>query len=165
MESGFGDDSSTDKSSPNDAPKNQTTSSFSSNNRSTNSPSSSSSTASNVHQRSVSPRTLNSRMDSYMVRKILDNSLVTRESIRNAIEHKLSSQENVSVGSTYNDDFKNPIELAIVSYGLDKKRNDKKDNFESLSDFIIFNFAQKVEVNNVVGFIFVKFGLYPASVR
>lgn len=125
-------------------------------------------------QRSVSPRTLNSRMDSYMVRRILDHSLISRESIRNAYEMQLSSPPSTSVdqhssrhptASLYNDDFHSPIEMALASYSIDRNKRFKAESFERLSDFVIFNLSPKVTVSAIVGFVYVKYGLYPMSVR
>lgn len=46
----------------------------------------SSTSSSSASQRSVSPRTLNSRMDAHIVRRILDSNLMSRESIRHRVK-------------------------------------------------------------------------------
>jgi hypothetical protein len=109
------------------------------------------------------------------VRRILDHRLLSRESIRNAYEMQLSSPPSTSLdqhstrqhpaASLYNDDFHSPIDMALASYSIDRNKRFKAESFEHLSDFVIFNLAPKVTVSAIVGFVYVKYGLYPMSVR
>lgn len=118
-------------------------------------------------------------MDSNIVRKIIDNKLLIRDSIKHAIEKKLASpidnetmraisasqrnqQQRVSV---YNDDYSSPIEMALAAYNFEQKRIEKAERLDSLSDFIIFNLNQNVKAGSIVNYIYVKFGIYPLTVR
>lgn len=129
----------------------------------------------NRSKRSVSPRTLNSRLDTFIVRKMLDNNIITKDSIKQSIEIKLSVQESgvnaaASRGtagnpSVYGDDFKSPVDMALFSYDIDRAKKDKLELFNSISDFIICNLPQRIKPNNIKEFISIKYGLYPESVR
>jgi hypothetical protein len=121
------------------------------------------------NQRSVSPRTLNSRMDSHIIRKILDykfldQKLITKEAIRQSIENKLGVRETGSSGA-YGDDFRTPIEMAISSYEVDKRRRVKEENYAMLSDFVIFNLPVEVVSMMIKNVIYIIEGFYPASVK
>jgi hypothetical protein len=126
-------------------------------------------------RRPVSPRTLNSRLDMHIVRKIVDTNLITRDSLKQAIEMKLSVSQQVSetsnppplpvTGSIYGDDFKTPIEMARLAYDLDKMRQDKQDLYKSLSDFVIFNLPNQINIDCVRQFFTIKYCLNPSKIR
>jgi hypothetical protein len=127
------------------------------------------------NRRPVSPRTLNSRLDMHIVRKIVDTNLITRDSIKQAIEMKLSVSQQVSetnnppsipiTGTIYGDDFKTPIEMARLAYDLDKMKQDKEDLFKSLSDFIIFNLPNQMTIDCIRQFFAIKYCLNPINIR
>jgi hypothetical protein len=122
-----------------------------------------------VKKRSTSPRSLNSRLDTYIIRKILDNNILTRDSIKQSFDMKLSSMvvpENAGPNNApYADDFKSPIELALFAYDLDKARRTRADLIGSISDLILCNLPDRLNAGNLREFIWIKYGIYPAHVR
>ena len=126
-------------------------------------------------RRPVSPRTLNSRLDMHIVRKIVDTNLITRDSLKQAIEMKLSVPQQVSevtnqpslpvTGTIYGDDFKTPIEMARLAYDLDKMKQDKQDLYKSLSDFIISNLPNQMTIDCLRQFFTIKYCLNPTNIR
>jgi hypothetical protein len=122
-------------------------------------------------KRPVSPRTLNSRLDCFMVRKIVDTSLISREAIKQAIELKLSTQASQSGPSVqqqtyfYGDDFRTPVEMAKWAYDLDRKRAVKAELFRMLGDLVIAGLPQQLSVESVRQFMVIKYGVWPASLR
>ena len=138
-------------------------------------------------KRPVSPRTLNSRLDTYIVRKITDANLISRESIKASIEKKLitptstpssgtssnsssvtlsrTSQASVATNTPYSDDFKTPFDMAQMAYNFDKVKQDTADMFKSISDLMICFLPNVISVCCVKEVFQIKYGIYPASVR
>ena len=132
-------------------------------------------------KRSTSPRSLNSRLDTLIIRKILDNGILTRDSIKLSFDMKLSAmiapESNYSNSYHYNnnnlvtgngvyaDDFKSAIELAAFAYDLDRAKKSRGDLVASISDLVICNLNQRLSPVNVREFFRVKYGLYAAHVR
>ena len=129
-------------------------------------------------KRSVSPRTLNSRLDTNIIRKMIDTvPSVTKDSIKQSIEMQLSStntsklqspidKKNPSnISNVYGDDFKTPIEMAKLAIELEKNKNDKLEAFKEISDFIICNIDPAVNIENIQNLIMFKYGIFPNHVR
>lgn len=127
-------------------------------------------------KRPVSPRTLNSRLDTHIVRKITDANIVTRESIKLSIEKKLVSSSTYSNVNTsinrsnqaatiYGDDFKSSFEMAQMAYTFDKNKQDTIELYKSISDLILCFLPDKINSNCLKEIFQIKFGIYPANVR
>jgi hypothetical protein len=121
-------------------------------------------------KRSTSPRSLNSRLDTHIIRKILDNSILTRDSIKQSFDIKLSTAFDVcgtqqATSGTYADDFKSPVDLAMFAYDLDKAKTAKLDLIGSISDFIICNLPERITTANLREFIGIKYDVRPVHVR
>lgn len=129
-------------------------------------------------KRSVSPRTLNSRLDTNIIRRMLDTiHPITKESIKQSIEIQLSSNVNKTSSSSssttkvttpaniYGDDFKSPIEMAKLAIEIEKNKAEKIETFKSISDFIICNIDSKINIENIQNFMLFKYNVYPNHVR
>lgn len=128
----------------------------------------------NKNKRSVSPRTLNSRLDTFIIRKILDTNILTRDSLKQSIEIKLSVQETsapvinstaINTPSVYGDDFRSPVDMVVFAYDIERAKKHKLDLFNSISDFMICNFGQMIKNFNIREFISLKYGVCAESVR
>jgi len=131
----------------------------------------------NKTKRSVSPRTLNSRLDTIIVRRMLDTiQPITKESIKQSIEIQLSTatktvspveKKNASiiVPNTYGDDFKSPIDMAKLAIDLERNKADKTETFKSISDLIISYIDPMITVENIQNLVLVKYGIFPNNVR
>jgi hypothetical protein len=119
-------------------------------------------------KRSTSPRSLNSRLDTHIIRKILDNNILTRDSIKQSFDIKLSTAYDVcgaQISGAYTNDFKSPVELAMFAYDLDKAKTEKLDLISSISDIIICSLPERMTTTNMREFIRIKYDIYPAHVR
>ncbi len=132
-------------------------------------------------KRAVSPRTLNSRLDSNIVRKITDANIVTRESIKLSFEKKLTSSPTTSSNSSgsnltrsnstvattnvYGEDFKTSFEMAQMSYNFDKIKQDTIEMYKSISDLLICFLPDKIFPSCVSEIFQIKFGIYPKNVK
>jgi hypothetical protein len=128
-------------------------------------------------KRPVSPRTLNSRLDTHIVRKITDSSVISRESIKQSLELKLAMPSKTSAGAStnartnlntsqvYGDDFKSPFEMAKMSYDLDKMKADKSELYKSISDLLVGYLPNKISVLCLKEMFSCRYGIYPTNVR
>lgn len=121
-------------------------------------------------KRSVSPRTLNSRLDSNIVRKIIDNCSISKESIKKAIEIKLSVQDtnNNNIESTnlnYGDDFKSTLKMAAFSYEIENAKRRKIESLNGICDFFLCNVNSSIKTYHIRNLIELKYGCYPLDVR
>lgn len=146
----------------------------------TNSRNSSSLNQQNKGKRSVSPRTLNSRLDTNIIRKVVDTiPLITKESIKQSIETQLSTNvttpskaftfgdknKQTSVTSVYGDDFKTPIEMAKLSIEIEKNKIEKTELSKTISDFIICFLDSTINIENLQNLFMVKYNIFPNNVR
>lgn len=121
-------------------------------------------------KRSVSPRTLNSRLDSNIVRKIIDNNYISKESIKKAIEIKLSVQDannnsSEAANLNYGDDFKTTLKLAAFSYEIENAKKKKLDSLSGICDFFLCNLNANIRTYHIKNLIELKYGCYPLNVR
>jgi hypothetical protein len=121
-------------------------------------------------KRSTSPRSLNSRLDTHIIRKILDSNILTRDSIKQSFDIKLSMAFDVCgsapvTAGNYADDFKSPVDLAMFAYDLDKAKTSKLELIGSISDFMICNLPERLVTANVREFMWIKYGVDPAHIR
>lgn len=121
-------------------------------------------------KRSVSPRTLNSRLDSNIVRKIVDFNCISKQSIKKAIEIKLSVQDtnnndNGTQNLNYGDDFKSTLKMAEFSYEIENAKKKKIDSLNGISDFFLSNIDSTIRNHHIENLIQLKYGCYPLNVR
>lgn len=129
-------------------------------------------------KRAVSPRTLNSRLDTNIVRKITDANLITRESIRLSFEKKLTSppvtssnnsgtltRSNQVANNVYGEDFKTPFEMAQMSYSFDKSKNDMIEMYKSISDLLICFLPDRINSSCVSEIFQIRYAIYPKNVK
>ena len=133
-----------------------------------------SSSSNSKNKRPVSPRTLNSRLDTNIVRKITDANIITKESIKLSFEKKLTSPTQSAQNRTnppnqvnyiYGEDFKNSFEMAQMSYQFDKLKQDKADIFKSISDLLIWYLPDRISDTCIKEIFQIKYGIYPKSVK
>lgn len=113
-------------------------------------------------KRSTSPRSLNSRMDTNIIRKILDNSILSREAVKHALDIKLSAQ--IDDLNRY-EDFKSHVELARSAYQIDQFTRSKNELIGSLGQFIICNLPTRLTADNLRKFFSIRFGLRTARFK
>lgn len=121
-------------------------------------------------KRSVSPRTLNSRLDSNIVRKIVDFNCISKQSIKKAIEIKLSVQdtnnnENTTPNLNYGDDFKSTLKMAEFSYEIENAKKKKIDCLNEICDFFLTNIDSAIRNYHIKNLIELKYGCFPLNVR
>ncbi len=108
-------------------------------------------------KRSVSPRAINARMDTNQVRRIIDANIVSRESIKQAIEARLNANPH--------NDFITSFELAQAAYALDKHKQDQLKSFRSLGQLLIANLPDSLRADTVRQFVRIKYGVQPSGLK
>ena len=130
-------------------------------------------------KRAVSPRTLNSRLDTNIVRKITDANIISRESIRMSFEKRLTSPPTATntnnsgslnrsgplANNVYGEDFKTSFEMAQMSYNFDKIKHDMIELYKSISDLLICFLPDRINPSCVNEIFQIKYGIYPKNVK
>jgi hypothetical protein len=130
-------------------------------------------------KRAVSPRTLNSRLDTNIVRKITDANIISRESIRMSFEKRLTSSPTATntnnsgssnrsgslANNIYGEDFKTSFEMAQMSYNFDKIKHDMIELYKSISDLLICFLPDRINPSCVNEIFQIKYGIYPKNVK
>ena len=109
-------------------------------------------------KRSVSPRAINARMDTNLVRRIIDAGVVTRDSLKQALEARLNAQPP-------DNDFATSLELVQAAYDLDKRRMDRGDALRSLGHVLIANLPDALGVDTVRQFVRIKYAVQPSGIK
>ena len=118
---------------------------------------------SGVKKRAVSPRTLNSRLDLNIVRRVLDANIMSKESIKQSIESKLSIE--TSKGALYADDFRSAVEMALVAFDLERAKQQKTSSLKTLSDLIIPNIGAHFNADVIYSILSLRYGVHAECVR
>jgi hypothetical protein len=122
-------------------------------------------------KRSISPRTLNSRLDTHIIRKIIDANLgLSKESIKLSLEKKLSQnpaliRTNSNGQINYGQDFKSSFEMAQMSYFIERSKQKNLKSFKSISDLLICNLPEKINVSCLNEIFQIKFAIYPENIK
>jgi hypothetical protein len=113
-------------------------------------------------KRSASPRSVNSRLDLNIIRKITEITSISRDVLKQTIENKLSNESGI-IGDDF---FASSIELALAAYELNELNKEmQNDSNKHISDFVITNLPIKLNAYILNEFLFIRYGIHAKHIR
>lgn len=107
-------------------------------------------------KRLVSPRRLNSYLDTNILHRIIDLKILNPESIKQVVKRRLKN---------YDKYYETPVDLAREILEHEERERKIYDAFANLSDIIITSLPVSTTAQNVIDLFSLKYGIMPKHVR